>query len=107
MLDSSQKLSYCNQQADNFFGVTLSHIERIPSLGKSQYLIMDKRCLHELHTQDSGTVAEKMQESEGSKTIDETDLCENVLSLTEALLTFSVKTESAMFNIKLSADEKN
>ena len=49
MLESSE-LSYCNQQADNFFGVSLSQIERVHGLKNSTYLIMDKRCLHELHT---------------------------------------------------------
>ena len=47
MLESSE-LSYCNQQADNFFGVKLSNVEIL--LKNSTYVIMDKRCLHELHT---------------------------------------------------------
>ena len=60
---------------------------------------MNNRCLHELKTAKVVQVAEKMDMTEGSKSIEEIDLGESVLTLTEALLTFEV--ESDMFNLKL------
>lgn len=41
------KLSYCNQHADSFFAVKISQLERAV-LRRSDYLIMNNRCLHEL-----------------------------------------------------------
>ena len=61
---------------------------------------MNNRCLHELKTTLSETAAEKIEMTDGSKSIQETELGQSVLTLTEALLTFV--TESEMFNLKLS-----
>ena len=60
---------------------------------------MYNRCLRELKTAGAEQVAEKMEMTEGSKSIAMTDLGESVLTLTEALLTF--KVESDMFNIAM------
>lgn len=60
MLEAGQ-LSYCNQKADTFFGVTLSPIaDDVHTLISSQYLIMDKRCLHELKSKGVDEVAQHM-----------------------------------------------
>jgi nitrogen-specific signal transduction histidine kinase len=49
MIESDKKLSYCNQQADSFFKVTLSTlVDNKDTLNAAQYLIMDNRCFHEL-----------------------------------------------------------
>ena len=50
MVEESEGLSYCNQQADKFFDVDLSHLttSKEKDLEKSQYLIVDNRCFHEL-----------------------------------------------------------
>lgn len=48
MLDE-HKLSYCNKQADRFFGVKLSHLtstEETLILNSSTYQIMEHRCIH-------------------------------------------------------------
>ena len=46
MLESNQ-LSYCNRQADSFFGTELSQLTT-DEIQKSQYLLMGNRCLHQL-----------------------------------------------------------
>ena len=70
----SDNLSYCNQQADNFFGVTLSQLNTDQTvLQNSQYKIMSNRCMHELNTSGVNKVAEKMMmtEDDGSKILNE------------------------------------
>ena len=89
MLEADQ-LSYCNKQADSFFGVSLSHLPQTDTLHNSQYQIMDKRCLHELKKNPV------VCESHGS-TIGETELGERVLTLSEVIQTFEV--ESGMFDL--------
>jgi len=54
-------LCYCNQQADSFFDVELSHVSSKEDLRAAQYLIMNQRCMHEVK---SGRVAERLQEEE-------------------------------------------
>ena len=95
-------LSYCNRQADSFFGVTLSTlVDEKDTLRASQYLIMDCRCFYELKTSGFATVAEMMEKDDNnnSKLIQESELGHSVLNLTEVLQTFEV--ESSMFNIKI------
>ena len=62
--------------------------------------------MHELKTSGISKVAEKMMmtEEDGSKSIEITDLGENVLTLYEVLQTFD--EESAMFNIKLWKEDR-
>jgi len=64
----SQQLQYCNQQADRFFGVSLSHLS--PTILKgSQYLITTNRCMHELSS------SKKLEtESDTNCSIKETEL---------------------------------
>ena len=65
LMFESENLSYCNQQADNFFGVTLSQLVTTPTvLESSQYKIMSNRCMHELKTSGINTAAEKMMMTE-------------------------------------------
>ena len=63
---------------------------------KSQYLIMELRCMHELKTVKVERATEKTDE----ESIEVTELGQRVLTLSEVLLTF--ETESPMFNIKLA-----
>ena len=89
MIESDRNLSYCNQQADSFFGVTLSTlVDNKEALNAAQYLIMDNRCFHELKTSGVTTVAEKMERDDQSMSITETELGKSVLSLKEVLQTF-------------------
>ena len=89
MIESDRNLSYCNQQADSFFKVTLSTlVDNKDTLNAAQYLIMDNRCFHELKTSGVATVAEKMERAENSMSITETELGKSVLSLKEVLQTF-------------------
>jgi PAS domain-containing protein len=67
MLDAG-KLCYCNQQADSFFKVSLSHLTCTENdrttMQKSQYQLMNNRCLHELKTVDVDRVAAKMESTD-------------------------------------------
>ena len=46
LMFENKQLSYCNQKADTFYAVNLSGIK----IKASQYLLMSKRCMHELKT---------------------------------------------------------
>jgi len=81
----SQHLSYCNQQADIFFGVPLSHLKGEKELQNSEYLLMSNRCLHELKTIDVDRVAQKMENTDHNRSIGVTELGESVLTLDEVL----------------------
>ena len=63
---------------------------------------MKNRCLRELNTAGAEQAAEKMEMTDGTKSIGETDLAESVLTLTEVLMTFEV--ESDMFNIAMPSN---
>jgi len=101
----SETLSYCNQKADSFFGVSLSGLSK-DTLNSCQYQVMSNRCMHELKTSYVDQVAAKMENDDSaSQLIEEVELGKNVLTLQEVTQTFDV--ESAMFNIKLEADSEN
>lgn len=91
MLEPSNSLSYCNQQADCFFGVSLSQQK---DLSNCQYLLMDNRCFYELKNADQDKV-----DSACNETITVSELGQSVLTLREVVQTFDV--DSPMFNIKL------
>ena len=104
LISDEGKLSYCNQQADSFFGVSLSQLNALGDGGEtfrmSQYQIMNNRCFHELKTSGVDQVAEKMMMTDdGSVSIVMTELGQSILTLTEVLQTFEL--ESTMYNIKL------
>ena len=71
MLENN-KLSYCNQQADSFFGVSLSELTTSKKkkdkevLQSCQYLLMNNRCMHELKTPDFNEAATKMMTNDDS-----------------------------------------
>jgi len=107
MLEDDQ-LSYCNQQADSFFGVKLSDLnsqpDKLKDFRSSQYLLLRTRCMHELKTMETGRVAEKMNDDDdGSKSICVTELGQSVLTLQEVVQTF--EKNSPLYNIKLSEDD--
>ena len=59
-----------------------------------------------MKTKDAHDMAEKMEKHDDlSKTITETELGENVLTLSEVLETFTL--ESALFNIRLTGDHED
>ena len=67
----ADRLEYCNQQADSFFGVSLSQLttkeEGKSKLFTSQYQILDNRCMHELCTSGTELVAAKMLRDDSSQ----------------------------------------
>ena len=95
LISDEGKLSYCNQQADSFFGVSLSQLNALGDGGEtfqlSQYQIMNNRCFHELKTSGVDQVAEKMMMTDdGSVSIMMTELGQSILTLTEVLQTFNI-----------------
>ena len=62
------RIIYCNQQANSFFGDSLL---RCPA---EDHLLLDNRCMHELNTSGAATAAEKMETVEDDNSIVETDL---------------------------------
>ena len=72
---------------DRFFGVDLSELNALEDkedLRRSQYLIMNSPCMHELKMSGADQVAAKMDMTDGSS-IHLTDLGKSVLTLSEAV----------------------
>ena len=69
---------------------------------KSQYLILQKRCMHELKTVDFEKVVENMDdENDATNSIQMTELGQSVLTLNEVIQTF--ESESCMFNVQMQS----
>jgi hypothetical protein len=73
---------------DRFFGVDLSELNALEDkedLRRSQYLIMNSRCMHELKMSGADQVAAKMDMTADGSSIHLTDLGKSVLTLSEAV----------------------
>jgi len=78
--------------------MTQSEEERNEMFEKSQYFILQKRCMHELKTVDFEKVVENMDdENDATNSIQMTELGQSVLTLNEVIQTF--ESESCMFNV--------
>jgi len=97
-------LCYCNQQADSFFDVSLSHLTEPEQLHASQYLIMNQRSMHEVKSKGTSKIAERLEE-DGNKSgnISMTELGESVLTLDEVVQISEV--ENLVFHLKSSRVE--
>ena len=100
-------MHYCNQQADQIFQVNTTI--QPSNLRDSQYLILNKRCLHDIpdNMMDNAmTYKEQIITNENMNTLEETNLGPSILTLQEAICTLDMSSEGlrgSLFLLKLSA----
>ena len=98
------EMHYCNQQAGQIFEANITN--QPSNLKDSQYLILQKRCLHEIPDnmmETAMTYKEQTITNENMNTLEETNLGPSILTLQEAISTLDMNSKGSLFLLKLSA----